>query len=230
MTMQSQKIDSHHHFWQYTAAEYGWIDDTMSALRRDFLPDDLRKEMQRAGIDGAVSVQARQTIAETDWLLILAERHDFIKGVVGWVPLISPGVEGVIERFAQHKKMKAVRHVLQDEPDDRYILREDFNAGIFALAKHGLAYDILVFERHLPQTFQFVDRHPNQTSWTSPGPPPHFRECGARKRRPLSDATSVVSAFTPFGVIRKILHLIMEPVAISHIINLEGYTERTRGP
>jgi L-fuconolactonase len=154
------KLDSHQHFWKYSDAEYGWIDD--NTLRRDFLPDGLHKELKSAGIDGAISVQARQTLGETDWLLSLAEQNSFLKGVVGWVPLTSPSVEADIEKFASRKKLKAVRHVVQDEKDDRYILRDDLNAGVALLDRHGLAYDILIFERHLPYAIQFVDRHPKQ--------------------------------------------------------------------
>jgi L-fuconolactonase len=154
------KLDSHQHFWKYSDAEYGWIDD--NTLRRDFLPEDLHKELKSDGIDGAISVQALQTLGETDWLLALAEQNPFLKGVVGWVPLTSPSVEADIEKFAARKKLKAVRHVVQDEKDDRYILREDFNKGVALLDKYGLAYDILIFERHLPNAIQFVDRHPKQ--------------------------------------------------------------------
>jgi len=154
------KLDSHQHFWKYSDAEYGWIDD--NALRRDFLPEDLHKELKAAGIDGSVSVQARQTLGETEWLLSLAEQNSFLKGVVGWVPLTSPSVEADLEKFASRKKLKAVRHVVQDEKDDRYILGDDFNAGVSLLDKHGLAYDILIFEKHLPYAIQFVDRHPKQ--------------------------------------------------------------------
>lgn len=154
------KLDSHQHFWKYSDAEYGWIDD--AALRRDFLPDDLHKELRAAKLDGSVSVQARQTVGETEWLLSLAETHKFIRGVVGWVPLTSATVERDIEKFAANKKLKAVRHVVQDEKDDRYILREDFNAGVALLDKHGLAYDILIFDRHLQFAIEFVDRHPKQ--------------------------------------------------------------------
>ena len=155
-------IDSHHHFWTYTTAEYGWIDDAMKVIRRDFLPADLEKEIQAAGVDGVVSVQARQTLEENRFLLEFARRHDFIRGVVGWVPLIDPNVKGVLEEFAGQRKAKAVRHVLQGEADDRYMLRDDFNRGIALLKDFGLVYDILIFERHLPQTLQFVDRHPDQ--------------------------------------------------------------------
>jgi L-fuconolactonase len=154
------KLDSHQHFWKYSDAEYGWIDDPV--LRRDFLPENLHKELRAAKIDGSISVQARQTIGETEWLLSLADQYKFLKGVVGWVPLTSPSVEGDIEKFASRKKLRAVRHVIQDEKDDRYILRDDFNAGVSLLDKHGLAYDILIFDRHLPYAIQFVDRHPKQ--------------------------------------------------------------------
>jgi len=81
------KIDAHHHFWKYSAAQYEWIGDAMSVIRRDFLPSDLEKEIRAAGIDGVISVQARQTLEETRWLLAMAAQNDFIKGVVGWVPL-----------------------------------------------------------------------------------------------------------------------------------------------
>jgi L-fuconolactonase len=134
----------------------------MPALRRDFLPDDLSRETSAAGVDGVVSVQARQTVEETRWLLDLAAKHDFIRGVVGWVPLASPDVERELERFAVDPKLRAVRHVVQDEPDDNFILRDDFNDGVAKLRRFDLRYDILIFERHLPQTIAFVDRHPNQ--------------------------------------------------------------------
>jgi L-fuconolactonase len=109
-----------------------------------------------------VAVQARQTLEETSFLLGAAAGHAFIKGVVGWVPLIDLDVEMDLERFAADKRLRGVRHVLQDEPDEHYMLREDFNRGIRALRKFDLAYDVLIFERHLPQTIQFVDKHPEQ--------------------------------------------------------------------
>ncbi len=157
-----ERIDSHQHFWIYTASEYAWIDDSMAAIRRDFLPAHLEAEIRVTGIDGVVSVQARQTLQETHWLLSLAAEHDFIRGVVGWVPLIDPAVTGILESLAEHGRLKAVRHVLQGEPDDRYMLRDDFNRGIDALEQFGLVYDILIFERHLPAAIEFVDRHPRQ--------------------------------------------------------------------
>ena len=159
----SDKIDAHHHLWRYNADEYGWMGDRMVRIRRDFLPADLKLEIGAAGIDGVVTVQARQKVEETEWLLSLAGENEFMRGVVGWVPLTSPDVKADLERFALHPKLKAVRHVLHDETDDDYMLRGDFGAGIALLSQFRLAYDILIFERHLPQTIEFVGRHPGQT-------------------------------------------------------------------
>jgi L-fuconolactonase len=157
------KIDAHHHLWNYSAADYGWISPEMRALRRDFLPQDLEALMHHFGIEGTVAVQARQTLQETTWLLGLAESHPVIRGVVGWVPLTEgAGVKKHLEPFAGNKKLRGVRHVIHDEADPRYILRDDFNAGVRALGDFGLRYDILIFERHLPAAIEFVDRHPRQ--------------------------------------------------------------------
>lgn len=155
-------IDSHQHFWHYTPAEYDWISAEMAVIQRDFLPEHLLAEMAAAGVDGAISVQARQSLAETAWLLDLAQRCERLRGVVGWVPLCEPTVEGVLERLAVSPALRGVRHVVQGEPDDEFILRPDFNRGIAALRRFDLAYDILILERHLPATLRFVDRHPQQ--------------------------------------------------------------------
>lgn len=155
-------IDAHHHFWKYNDTDYGWIPEEMAVLRRDFLPSDLSETISGTGIEGVVSVQARQSLKETEWLLSLAAENDFIKGVVGWVPLVSDDLDDVLSSLRWNDKLKAVRHVVQDEPDPEFILRDDFNLGISMLLKHDLVYDILIFEKHLPQTVEFVDRHPNQ--------------------------------------------------------------------
>jgi L-fuconolactonase len=155
-------IDAHHHLWRYNDSDYVWMSDAMTSLRRDFLVPDLEQVAQESGIEGTIAVQARQTTEETEWLLDLATRHHLLQGVVGWVPLCEPDVARFLERFAAESKFKGVRHVLHDEPDDCFMLRADFNRGISLLRDFGIAYDILIFERHLPQTIEFVDRHPNQ--------------------------------------------------------------------
>lgn len=155
-------IDAHHHLWQYNESEYGWMTSAMATLRRDFLPSDMEAIAQELGVAGTVAVQARQTTHETAWLLDLATCDPRLLGVVGWVPLVNPNVADDLDRFAANPKLKGVRHVLQDEPDDIYMLRDDFNRGVAQLRNRNLAYDILILERHLPQTLQFVDRHPSQ--------------------------------------------------------------------
>ncbi|HEX3985344.1 MAG TPA: amidohydrolase family protein [Acidobacteriaceae bacterium] len=155
------RIDAHHHFWRYSPAEYGWINDSMAAIRRDFLPADLAAEIAGAGVDGVISVQACQTLAETEWLLARAAEHPWIRGVVGWVPLADPRVPTFLESLAAHPALRGVRHVLQAEPD-AYMDRADFNAGLAQLLRLQLAYDILIRHRQLPAALRLVDRHPNQ--------------------------------------------------------------------
>jgi L-fuconolactonase len=160
--MPGDSIDAHHHLWKYSPEEYPWMSDGMEAIRRDFLAADLEQVFHESGIAGAVTVQARQTLAETNWLLELSASTSLIRGVVGWVPLTNSNVGRKLEEFGSRKELKAVRHVVHDEPDDFYILREDFNRGVALLKQFDLRYDILIFGRHLPQTIQFVDRHPTQ--------------------------------------------------------------------
>lgn len=155
------KIDSHHHFWKYDPIEYSWMNEDMGVLKRDYGPNELKKEIDEAGIDGVVSVQANQTLAETDALLDYAAKEDFIKGVVGWFPLAEENVAEVIAPYVDNRLLKGVRHVVQDEPDDRFILGEDFNRGVSRLEEFGLVYDILIYERQLAPSIEFVDRHPN---------------------------------------------------------------------
>jgi L-fuconolactonase len=161
-TGQIEMIDAHHHLWRYTPAEYGWIDEEMGVLRRDFLPKDLLVEMAAAGIDGTVAVQARQTLEETRWLLDLADETDAIRGVVGWAPIAGEEFPGCMEEFDGREKLKGLRHVIQGEKDEHYILREDFNSGIRTMLGSGLVYEILIYERHLEDAIYFVDAHPEQ--------------------------------------------------------------------
>ncbi len=160
--MLDESIDAHHHLWKYSQEQYPWMLAGMENIRRDFLIPELHSVTREAGVTGTVAVQARQTIGETDWLLGLARDNELIRGVVGWVPLIDADVAKHLERFSGNRKLKGIRHVLHDESDDFYMLRDDFNRGISLLNDFGLRYDILIFERHLLQTIQFVDRHPKQ--------------------------------------------------------------------
>lgn len=159
----SDRIDSHHHLWRYTPEQYGWIDEQMDVLQRDFLPGDLKPLLGNAGIAGSIAVQARQSLEETKWLLELADEAAWIRGVVGWAPIVAPEFPDVLAELRQQKKLKGLRHIVQDEPDEQFILDPAFDRGIRTLHGSGLVYDILIHARHLPQTVQFVDRHPDQS-------------------------------------------------------------------
>jgi len=154
-------IDAHHHLWRYSPVEYDWIDDNMSALRRDFLPADLLVELAQAGVNAAVSVQARQTLEETRWLLNLAQNCEAIRGVVGWAPIASSNFAASVEALAAEPKLVGLRHVVQAEPKG-FLDSADFNRGIQALCKTRLTYDLLIVEHQLEEAIRFVDRHPQQ--------------------------------------------------------------------
>jgi L-fuconolactonase len=156
------RIDAHLHFWRYDPAAYGWIDDAMAALRRDCLPDEAEREMAGAGFDACVAVQARQTLEETRWLLALADAHPSIAGVVGWVDLQAEDARRQLASFANRPKLVGVRHIVQSEPDDRFMLREAFCRGLALLEEFGLAYDILVYSRQLRVATELVERFAGQ--------------------------------------------------------------------
>ncbi len=154
------RIDAHQHFWRYHPRDYGWIHEGMGPLRRDFLPGELKGEMDGVGFGGSVAVQVRQSLEETRWLLELAQDHPFILGVIGWVDLQSPTVRAVLQDVARHPKLVGVRHLVQDEPDDRFLLRPEFGRGVALLEAFGLSYDILIYPRHLPVAAEFARRFP----------------------------------------------------------------------
>lgn len=156
-----QTIDSHQHFWRYDAAEYEWIDDTMAALRRDFLPPEAGREMEAAGIAGCIAVQARQTLDETRALLDLAATYPFVRGVVGWIDL-QGDVGAQLAGFAADPALVGVRHIVQAEPDG-FMQRPRFLAGLARLEPSGLTYDILVFARQLPAAVELARGFPRQS-------------------------------------------------------------------
>lgn len=156
------KIDTHQHFWKYSKEQYPWIGPGMEVLARDRLPADLKPLLEANGIDGTIAVQARQVVEETDALLAMAEQYDFIRGVVGWVDIRSPDLEAQLDRYKDNSKLVGVRHVVQDEPDERFMLGEDFMRGISTLKARGLVYDILIFPNQLPAAIELVRKFSDQ--------------------------------------------------------------------
>jgi L-fuconolactonase len=156
------RIDAHQHFWRYDPAHYPWIGDRMEGLKRDYLPDDLQPLLEQTGIQATIAVQARHSVEETAWLLELADRHAWIKGVVGWIDLGSSQAREQLEQVAQHPKLRGIRHIVHDEHDERFMLRPDFLQGLGMLAAFNLTYDLLLFPRHLPVAIQVVRQFPQQ--------------------------------------------------------------------
>jgi L-fuconolactonase len=155
-------IDSHQHFWRYSAEDYPWIGAGMERIARDFLPVDLAEVAKPLGIAGSVAVQARQSLAESRWLLELADVDPFVRGVVGWVDLRNPEVARQLEPLAAHPRFVGVRHVVQDEPDPRFLLGEPFVRGLRQLRRFGLTYDLLLYRQQLPAAVELVGMLPEQ--------------------------------------------------------------------
>lgn len=156
------KLDAHQHFWRYSPAEYPWI-PSGSPLQQDWLPEDLAALQRPLGFDGSIAVQARQSLAETKWLLELAESDSRIQGVVGWVDLQADDIAEQLTSLARHRRLVGLRHVVQDEPDDVFMLRPAFLRGIEALRQADFTYDLLVYPRQLPAAIELVRRFPEQS-------------------------------------------------------------------
>ncbi len=155
-------IDSHQHFWQYHKEDYRWINEKMIFIKKDFTPEDLKKELNKLNIEGSIAVQARQTLEETRWLLNLAGENNFIRGVIGWVDLLSERVEEQLFEFTGQSKFIGVRHAIQDEPDIDFMVKKEFIRGMSYLQDYGLTYDLLVLPEHLKIAEKLVSQLPEQ--------------------------------------------------------------------
>ena len=156
-----QKIDSHQHFWKYQPVKHSWIDESMSVIRKNFLPDSLQPILNQNNIDGCVAVQADQTEDETEFLLSLADNNPFIRGVVSWVNLRAENVKERLSYYKQFNVIKGFRHVLQNETPE-FMLQPDFIAGIAALKEFDFTYDLLLFPKHLTAAIKIAKQFPDQ--------------------------------------------------------------------
>ncbi|HZZ70611.1 MAG TPA: amidohydrolase family protein [Pirellulales bacterium] len=145
-------IDAHQHLWQLSQPfDYRWLRAAdKQPICRDFMPDDLAPLLRAADVDRSIVVQTQHNLAENRWALRLAAKHDFIAGVVGWIDLTSADCERQLLEFKDSPKFVGVRHVTQDEPDDRFIVRPDVLAGLRVLEKHAVPFDLLFYVKHLP--------------------------------------------------------------------------------
>ncbi len=159
--MDTPIVDTHMHFWDLDRFEYEWLGPEWGILNRSYLPDQFKRELEGAGVDHGVFVQANHLQAENDWVLGLAEENDWIAGIVGWVDLTDPNVDAVLDRYSHNPRFKGVRHLIQNEEDDRWLLRHNVQPGLAALAARDLSFDIVALPRHLPHMPECIGRHPD---------------------------------------------------------------------
>lgn len=153
-------IDAHQHFWKYDPHRDSWIDESMQVIRKDFLPDDLKPILEANNVDGCIAVQADQSEEETQFLLDIANKNSFVKGVVGWVDLCADNIDENLSHFSQNNFFRGVRHIVQAEKKD-FMLREDFQNGISKLESYGLTYDILIFQEQINEAGKLVEKFSN---------------------------------------------------------------------
>ncbi|MSR66989.1 MAG: amidohydrolase [Pedosphaera sp.] len=176
MSASNHRIDSHQHFWKYDAQDYPWIGQNMIVLKRDYLPADWSEAQGQTPFQSSIAVQARQSLHESRWLLELADHHDSIVGVVGWVDLCAPTVGRDLEALARHPKFVGVRHVVQEEPDVRFMMQPVFLRGISLLEPLGLTYDILIFPNQLPAAIELARQFPSQPFVLDHIAKPHIKQ------------------------------------------------------
>ena len=155
------KVDAHNHFWNYDAVKHSWIDGSMTAIQQSFLPEEFGKILNENGIDGCVAVQVEQNLEENDYLLALADKHSFIKAVVGWVDLRADDLDEQLQKLSQQQKLKGFRHIAQAEAND-FLSAQAIKNGVAKLAEYNFTYDILVFPQQLPAAIELVKACPNQ--------------------------------------------------------------------
>lgn len=155
------RIDAHQHFWNYDPNRHGWINDEMASIRKNFTPTELIQELRGTGIDGTIAVQVDETEAENQFMLSLAEHHEFIKGIVAWVDLKGNDAEEQIIRLSKHNKIRGFRCIMQGKQDHEFLTNKQFIEGVKKLAKHNKAYDLLVYHDQLPSLIKFTEQLPD---------------------------------------------------------------------
>ena len=155
-------IDAHQHFWRLDRGDYYWMpQDPDSALRQDYGPADLHPIAEKYGITGTVLVQAAPTEGETWFMLDIAKNEPLVKGVVGWTEFEAEDAPERIAALGREGKLVGFRPMIQDLPDDGWMLRDDLAPAFQAIIDNDLAFDALTFPRHLPNLLTFIARWPD---------------------------------------------------------------------
>jgi L-fuconolactonase len=163
--MATRKIDTHQHFWNLQTGEYSWLKPEYGPLYRTYEPPELAPQLQAAGIDGTVVVQAANSYADTDAMLAQADSYPWIAAVIGWVPLLEPAeAASALDRYQKHPKFRGIRHLIHDEPDPDWVIQDTVLQGLRAVADRGLIFEVVaVFPNHLKHVPALAARFPNLT-------------------------------------------------------------------
>jgi L-fuconolactonase len=155
------RIDAHQHFWHYQRDTHGWISDEMSVLRKDFMPVELKTALADFSFDGSVVVQANETYAENDFLLDIAQKHNYIKGIVGWIDLLDPQAEIKMIALKSTPIIVGFRTIMQGSPDEKYLGNKLFYENAKRLASFDYTFDLLVHNNQLDSLIRFTDKLPD---------------------------------------------------------------------
>lgn len=214
-------IDAHQHFWMVGRGDYGWLTPESGPLYQDYLPEDLVPLMKKTGVDGTILVQAAPTVAETEFLLSIANENDFVLGVVGWVDFESSTVWDDIDQLADHDKLVGLRPMIHDIPDDDWMLRPGLAPAFEALSTYGLTFDALTFPRHLRNLETLIDRYPEMRVVIDHASKPQIRDEAyaewAANMRLLAETTTAYC---------KLSGLVTEAAENWTIDDLRPYTDR----
>jgi L-fuconolactonase len=218
MTMQ---IDAHQHYWNPARGDYDWMPKGDPVLDKAYLPGDLAPQLQAAGVTRTVLVQAAATVAETEYLLGLADATPSVAAVVGWVDFERPDDLTVLERLARHPKFRGIRPMIQDIPDDGWMLRDDVQWGFQAIADLGLSFDALGFPRHLSNFLKILKRYPQMRAVVDHCMKPQIRDHTPGNFRVWADGMARIATET--GAFCKFSALVTEANSNWSVKDLRPY-------
>jgi L-fuconolactonase len=188
------KIDSHQHFWTPGRGDHTWMPQDNPILNRTYLPTDLAPILKGEGIDGTVLVQAAATVNETEYMLGLADASGFVRGVVGWVDFEDSADAATLKRLKGHPKFRGVRPMIQDIPDDAWMLRDDVQWAYKAICDLDLTFDALGFPRHLGHFLTLLKRYPTLRVVIDHCMKPQIRDHSAANFQHWADGMSRLAA------------------------------------
>ncbi len=172
-------IDAHQHFWNPARGDYGWMPDNDPILSRPYLPADIASGMKSTGVSKTIVVQAAPSVEETHYLLGIADASAAVAGVVGWINFEDPQQHAVLKLLAKHPLFVGVRPMIQDIPDDTWMLKPEVQWAYEAIIELDLTFDCLGFPRHLPHFHTLLTRYPQMRCVLNHCMKPHIQHHNA---------------------------------------------------